>query len=1040
MPADQEKNRERLQDLLRELFQFDAADLDFGVYRILNQRRDEIERFIEEDLIQAVNEGLEAFTEHDRIEIEDEIERKRQALVDSLGEQALTVDGDVRDDLRETPVAQDYLEALEKRDEIQASEETEARVFNDLYRFFSRYYEDGDFHSKRRYSSKGPKFYIPYNGEEVKLHWANHDQYFIKTSERFTTYRFEAKDYTVEFRIQEAQTPQDNAKGEERHFVLAGTTPVTHDPGTQELTIPFEYRPLSEDEEEAFVETYNEATGESYKSFSRKKQTIVPKALESEILSQLDAKPLRSALLEAEDDQDPPLLRHLKRYTASNTMDYFIHQNLGDFLRLELDFFIKNEIVDLDQLLRTEEDIETANAVRGRVVREIAERIIDFVEQIEDFQKRLFEKKKFVTETEYMVTLDHVPQSLYEDILTNSDQIRQWKDVYSFSEWREDLHWGGEFDRALLDSYPHLMIDTAFFGKRFKQRLLESFDNLHEAVDGIALQGENFQALNLLSSKIEEEVDCVYIDPPYNTGNDEFLYKDDYRHSSWLSLLRTRVRLARQLLSSSGIFFISIDDNELERAKALLNETFGEENFLATLVWDRGHSQQAGIFKEYHEYVLAYAKEKSEVDNFKDVTGGDDIIAGAQKIVSEKNPAAEFTFPAGTRVDTNDRLEYDEGTRFGGREWTEVVEGPFLANNGELQESVTLRAGWTQLRQMEEWFYGEEDVYDTKGQKVLEFYFNSSGKLKYRKERSRITPKTVREWGTQGNASAHLEALMGEDGIYDYPKPVGMMKEIAGWLTKEGSRTTYLDFFAGSGTLGEGILQVNREDGEDRRYILVEMGEYFDDLLRPRLQKSVFSSEWSDGVPQVADGRSHVLKYQRLESYEDSLSNLSIEREGDPQTSLVQEFERKNPGYVLKQPAENASLLSDEAFEDPFNYDLEIRPTAGRSPERCNIDLIETFHYLLGIEIDTFSRREHQGRGYVITRGEAPTSSGMENVRTVWRRTTDLDLEEEARWFQEEFGEDTIDRIYVNGESFIKKSEPIEVTFRERMEADPVVN
>jgi len=210
VPSETNRNRGRLQELLRDLFQFDASDLDFGVYRIMNQRRDRIEQFIEEDLLDAVEESLDSLADAERIEIEDELEDRRDELRAQLeGDDVFDPDGSLSDEFAELPLSavNEYQDLWATREDVAVAEETEARIFNDLYRFFSRYYKDGDFHTKRRISSKDSKYYVPYNGEETHFHWANNDQYYVKTGEHFTDYRFDADKWTVEFRLEEADVP-----------------------------------------------------------------------------------------------------------------------------------------------------------------------------------------------------------------------------------------------------------------------------------------------------------------------------------------------------------------------------------------------------------------------------------------------------------------------------------------------------------------------------------------------------------------------------------------------------------------------------------------------------------------------------------------------------------------------------------------------------------------------------------------------------------------------------------------------------------------
>ncbi|MGC8826608.1 MAG: site-specific DNA-methyltransferase, partial [Anaerolineae bacterium] len=175
----------KFRQLLRELFQFDLADLDFGIYRIMNYKRQVIERWITEDLPKAIAEELEqgALVEH--AQARQALEEARKKVLEALGENALDAEGNLAEQYRNTKVGQEYLEARQKAAHAQSGEALEAAIYNHLYTFFSRYYQDGDFISKRRYSKK-ERYAIPYNGEEVYLYWVNHDQYYIKTAEHFT--------------------------------------------------------------------------------------------------------------------------------------------------------------------------------------------------------------------------------------------------------------------------------------------------------------------------------------------------------------------------------------------------------------------------------------------------------------------------------------------------------------------------------------------------------------------------------------------------------------------------------------------------------------------------------------------------------------------------------------------------------------------------------------------------------------------------------------------------------------------------------------
>ncbi|MGH2543984.1 MAG: site-specific DNA-methyltransferase, partial [Ardenticatenaceae bacterium] len=557
--AKRDEKRQELQRLLRKLFQFDYADLDFGIYRILNQKRADIEQFIERDLLNAVEEGLGLLAEAER----DEATQQMAALREELGAESFDPAGSFKAGALEEALqsryprvreaAQAYQAALAQARQSQVAEETQARIFDDLYTFFARYYDEGDFLSKRRYGWRDSKFYVPYNGEEVLLHWANRDQYYIKSSEQFVSYRFSLpaeKAYLVEFHVVEADMPANNEKGDTRYFVLHEEEPLRYEPERQSLTVQWEYRPLKEEEESALIAAHNEIAPKEYKTLDRTRLNAV---WERRILEALPAEvqALRDRLAAPNKlgSATSVLAYHLNQYTARNTMDYFIHKELGRFLRRELDFYLKNEVLRLDDVINDPEADALRHALRRvRVVRTIAERIIAFLAQIEEFQKRLWEKRKFVIETQYMVTLDRVPEEFYPEIVVSEAQLQQWKQVYAVEQWPVDLLWRGVWNEDALHHHPYLMLDTAFFDEEFKWRLLEHFENVDEATDGVLIHGDNFQALNLMLRRYQEQVKLIYLDPPYNTRDEDFIYKNKYRHSSWLSMIENRVALSIDLL------------------------------------------------------------------------------------------------------------------------------------------------------------------------------------------------------------------------------------------------------------------------------------------------------------------------------------------------------------------------------------------------------------------------------------------------------------------------------------------------------------
>lgn len=344
------------------------------------------------------------------------------------------------------------------------------------------------------------------------------------------------------------------------------------------------------------------------------------------------------------------------------------------------------------------------------------------------------------------------------------------------------------------------------------------------APNHLIIEGDNLAALTELSYTHNGNIDVIYIDPPYNTGNKDFVYndsyvdtEDSYRHSKWLSFMAKRLKVSKILLSDPGVIFISIDDNEYANLKTLTDEIFGRENCLSTLIWDLGAGTSAGHFTRAHEYILVYCKDRSKIANF---SGGEGIIDDrAIKKLSTKNHEFEYTFKAGTKCEAYDGFELSG--EWGGSEKTKLIKGRFLCRNKALAYDVTLSACWTQKNQMDSFFSGKE-TFDSKGQKVLEFYFRDNGKLYCRKKRDKINPPSVlRGIATTKQGSGILKEILG-DSVFDFPKPPELIKFL---LSLRQTKAIVLDFFAGSGTTLHAVMQLNKEDGGHRTCILCTNNE-----------------------------------------------------------------------------------------------------------------------------------------------------------------------------------------------------------------------
>jgi len=1026
----------KFQGLLRQLFQFDAADVDFGIYRILNYKREQVENFITRCLPQILDDAFEAYAKADKETLQQEIEQREREIREKFGKQAFDEKGQLLMVFRETPLGEKYLALQKKKEQYQVSEDLKTRVYNDLYTFFSRYYEDGDFIAKRRYG-RHETYAIPYSGEEVVLHWATKDQYYIKTGERFKNYRFTIEGYTIVFELRNATTEQNNNNGDKRYFVLVSDNPVEWNETTKILTVYLEYRTLSDDEQVEYGKTEQQ-----------KPQDKLNENAAQAILEKVQDPTLKDLLKSKTDNEQSLLLKHLTRFTRKNTSDFFIHKNLRGFLQRELEFFIKSECLLLDELLPQENtDLPRQHILRGRVVREIGHKIIDFLAQVEDFQKRLFEKKKFVVRTDYCLTIDRIPESLWDEILQNEEQLKEWRELYDLDALlRKAGLFGGAPNREFLHQHRTLVVDTRHFSDDFKWRLLAHLDDLDDALDGVLIKSENFQALNLLMEKYRRKVKCIYIDPPYNTGNDGFLYKDRYQHSSWLSMMADRMVAIADLLWEGGVLFVSIDSNEKHHLMKLAEIGIGAISYLSTFVWInnlKGRQLTGRGAAGTHEYVLAFGGRSVGV------------FAASVKKLKSLMPTAYKGFEYEVQADARGSYVlknelYNTNSKFNEETCPNLVFNiHYNFDTGEIKFSevddeleldgfvkISPKRNNNRTHKYHAWRWSREKILEDK--ENLEFVRTEDGVKIYTKVRSfeiTILKDIITDISTSVG-SKELSNLFGITEFKDYPKPTALVGVFVDLVWDDG---IVADFFAGSGTTAHAVINLNRQDKGKRKYILVEMGDWFETVLLPRIKKVVFCEQWKDGKPNGGNGVSHFFKYQYLEQYEDTLNNLELRREADGQLALEQLGDEYLLRYMLDFETQGSPCLLDlEQFKDPFAYKLKVQE--GDKIQERTVDLVETFNYLLGIHVKTMRQFEDNGRLYRAVLGEKEGRS----IVIVWRSVVGLENDPTALQQDREFIEKTLlpdllgggkkpDQVFANGICFVPGVEAIEPEFKRLM-------
>jgi len=595
----------QFQQFLREMFQYDNNDLDFGLFKVLRLKRNYIEQFItgdgEQDLKRIVQRELAAIR---TTESEDERDMLGYYL-DGLGQKTknawAALQPDPNDAGNQARLKQ-AIDALEEEDKLAATQQRlqrwlatqrvsvshlEAQLYNYLLNFFELYYQNGDFgyNSRASHAFKVP-YEADYDGRDTLFHWKHKDSYYIKTGASFPEVKIEVLGRKIVFRLQaggeeasETTAQNNNKEGDIKHYRLAGieqdgdgnyvarfTLAASSTPkaelypqlwqhafaGNDKLADDIAAYLLDKDGKPLFNDLgkdHDKAEGGQIKGINQlrlnwdKYGETLAKHPAFQSLGSNAEKRAEALKQDATAQALYALDKALNRFYVGQDADYFIHKDLHGFLSREKDRFIKNIIFsDLNTLL--DRQVEPATLIIARGFNAVASRIIEFLDVLETFQRNLFTLKKKVVDTHWLID-----------------------------------YWASEFKCAVTSvddvlAHPTLVVDTSLFTTADERALIDDilggFDHLDDQTDGLLIHSENWQALNLLQEKFRERIQCIYIDPPYNTGGDGFLYKDSFRHSSWASMMEDRLALALNFLHPSGVSFISIDQKERDNLEQVL--------------------------------------------------------------------------------------------------------------------------------------------------------------------------------------------------------------------------------------------------------------------------------------------------------------------------------------------------------------------------------------------------------------------------------------------------------------------------------------
>lgn len=512
---------------------------------------------------------------------------------------------------------------------------------------------------------------------------------------------------------------------------------------------------------------------------------------------------------------------------------------------------------------------------------------------------------------------------------------------------RYHLNWPGKREALLTANAP--------IAKTLRPCREESVD--FDTTENLFIEGDNLDALKLLQETYLGKVKMIYIDPPYNTGKD-FIYSDKFAesteeymvdsgqrdeegnrlvantesngrfHSDWLSMMYSRLKLARNLLKDDGVIFISIDDNELHSLKKICDEVFGQENFLVNFVWRTdGNFDNQAKFKKCHEYIIGYAKQerffihppvidpnvpktsklyKSEVRNT--------IVKNGPK-----NPVSSIVLPKDFPADLN------KGTISQNRDSWPYYKSDAIIENGKLTSEVVLESGWSSKDLLVSFIANNcKPIIDNKGQKT-HFIISKTGTIEVIKKRAETQSHVISSLVNLGGPQKAASEIQSMNIIFDdYPKPLSLLNYICRMVS--GKNDIFLDFFAGSATVAHAIMQLNAKDNCKRKFIMVQLPETCDEK----------SEAFKAGYKTIAEISKERIR-RAGKAIKDELekkknkNQATFFEESNTQTSLdigfrVLKIDSSNMNDVYYTPdtikQNQLSLLTDNIKEDRTSEDL----------------------------------------------------------------------------------------------------------------------
>ena len=719
-------------------------------------------------------------------------------------------------------------------------------LFDKLYTFFSRYFcESGSIYFRHlpAFSKTYERVYT--DEEDVALSWKTQMLYYVKSDVLVRSMPVE---------LNEEGKPQDT-----RRFYFDASD-VEHKKNNEQREFIFDFGEVKITKEGRVVHL---KVSYSQRGRKTKIDDIIKQSRKEDV-----------SLSEQE------LQKAIDVFRRQAEVDFFINKDARGFLREQFDMWMYQYIFQ-EETVFEEQRIKQLQAIKAT-----AYDIIDFIAQFEDELCRVWEKPKFVRNVNYVVTLDKLTDEILNRITKHNGadaQIREWRELGMVDdEFSMASLFNGQtglYDKNGAGSdHKFLPLDTKHF-KDLELEILGVLGNLDEALDGELVHSENWQALNSLQRRYKERAKCIHIDPPYNTKTSGFLYRNEYKHSCWLTMMDNRVDCSLKMLSEDGSFLCHIDENEYERLHLLMGNT-GLLN-AGTVIWDKKNPMMGakGIATR-HEYILWWTRHEGSF--YMKNTNILSILQKAKKLIEKHDGVNDKTrkkfskWVEGNKNLTGGERAYrlldDAGQVYRGVAmiWPNPITPPDkffvpLIHPITKKPCPVPQRGWSRSpEKMQELLLKNEIIFGK------DHTIQPQRKIFLSNETRRVISTVIQE-GKRGKREIDNLGL-----TFSYCHPTSLYEELinASSINRNG---VVLDYFAGSGTTAHAVINLNREDSGNRKYLLIEMGDYFHTVLLPRIKKIVYSKDWKDGEPVSREGSSHFLKYYTMEQYEETLRNARYE-------------------------------------------------------------------------------------------------------------------------------------------------------------------